>query len=468
MSEETKKMPKKDLPYKNKGDLTNGPISKHLIRLTVPMIWGIFAIISIQLIDTYFISLLGTNELAGVSFTFPVTMGLSHLIFGINIAMSSVISRMIGEKKIDDARRITLHGIVMAFTTASVTSLLCYIFLGPIFTLLGADDLTLPVIKEYMPLWLLGFVFLSIPMNGNSAIRAGGDTTRPAIVMTFISLLNLALDPVLIFGYFGAPAMGVAGAALATFIAYILGTILGLYFLIFDKKLIALDGLHLDKFKDSMRRLLFIAIPAGITNIIQPVTNAVIIALLATYGPEAVAAFGVASRVEAFALLVIIALATSMAPIIGQNWGAEKFDRVHKTINLSIGFNVVWSFAVALVLGVFSSAIARAFSDDPQVVRYTVLFFWIVPFSYAFGNLVFGWASSFNAMGMPQRAFVMITVKSLILTVPAVLIGGHLYGVIGIFIAIAAVNISSGAFFHALSWRTCMKREHAIEETVNA
>ena len=452
-------MSAKDLPYKNKGDLTNGSIAHHLVRLTIPMIWGLLAIISVQLADTYFISLLGTTELAAISFTFPVTMVMTHLLFGLNVSISSVISRLIGEKKMEDARRVTLHALIIALGVSIIIAALGFLILKPLFLMLGANELTLPIILEYMPLWLIAFIVLSVPVNGNSAIRANGDTVRPAIIMVTIAVINCILDPIFIFGFGPITAMGVKGAALATLCAYIVGFAGGIYILGVTKKMLP-QALHMDQFKDSAKRLVVIAIPAGIANIIMPLTNAVIVALMAQYGAEAVAAYGVVSRIEALAFLAVIALGVGMAPIIGQNWGAKNYERVHTTIKLSINFNFIWSFGVSIILGLFAVQIASVFSDDPIVIYYAKLFFWIVPFSYAFGNLVFGWSSAFNAIGQPKRSFVMIVVKAIILTVPAVYIGGHYYGVIGIFVALAAVNITSGLFFHAMSWRHCLACEH--------
>ncbi len=451
---------KKPLPYANKGDLTNGSVKNHLIRLTVPMIWGILAVIAVQLADTYFIAQLGdTDILAGISLTFPITMIISHIVFGINIAMSSVVSRLIGEKQREQARITVLHGVIMAFMASSIIALLTFFSLEPLFKLLGADETTMPVVKEYMPIWLIASAILAIPVNGNSAIRAAGDTFIPAIVMTTSALVNFILDPILIFGWFGVPAMGVTGAALATLIAYIACLCVGLYFLIFKKDLIALDSLYLEQLKTSVKRLAPIAIPAGIANIIGPGTNAVIMALLAGYGNEAVAAMGIVSRIEAFALLIVISLSLGMSPIIGQNWGARNFERVHRTINLAIGFNFVWSFLVAAILGVFAEPIAGLFSQDADVIHNTKLFFWIVPVSYAFGNLVMGWASAFNAMGLPKKAFMLIVVKSLIITIPAVYIGGYLNDVTGIFAGLAIANFISGGIFHYSSRKACFQAQ---------
>ena len=453
-------MNSKPLPYSNKGDLTNGPVGRHLVRMTIPMIWGMLAVISVQLADTYFISLMGdTNVLAGISFTFPVTMLLSHMVFGINIALSSVVSRLIGAKDHEDARRVVLHGLLMALGVSGVIAVITYIFLKPLFTMLGADETTYPAIEQYMPLWLIASAILAIPVNANSAMRAAGDTMIPALVMTSIAAINFVLAPVLIFGWFGLPASGVFGAALATLLAYICGAVIAMYILIRKRHLIALDGLHLDKFRDSMKRLLVIAIPAGVAQTIMPATSAIIVALMANYGSAAVAAYGIVTRIEAFSMLFVIALAIGMAPIIGQNWGAQHYDRVHKTINTAIVFNLIWSALAAVILGVFAVPIAAAFSDDPEVIRYASLFFWIVPITYGIGNLVFGWSSAFNAMGKPQKSFVMIFVKAFVLTVPAVYIGSWLYGMMGIFFAAALVNIVSGILFHFLSNRYCRDEE---------
>jgi putative MATE family efflux protein len=450
----------KPLPYSNKGDLTTGPVGGHLVRMTIPMLWGMLAVISVQLVDTYFISLMGdTDVLAGISFTFPVTMFISHLVFGINIALSSVVSRLIGAKDMEDSRRVVLHGLLLALGVSSVIALITFLCLKPLFTLLGADETTYPAIEQYMPLWLLASAILALPVNANSAMRAAGDTLVPALVMTAISLINLLIAPVLIFGWFGFPAYGVFGAALSTLLAYIGGAAIALYILIGKRHLIALDGLHLDKFRDSMKRLLVIAIPAGIAQTIMPATSAIIVAIMAGYGSAAVAAYGVVTRIEAFSMLFVIALAIGMAPIIGQNWGAQNYDRVHKTISIAIVFNLIWSALAAVILGVFAVPIASAFSDDPEVIRYASLFFWIVPITYGIGNLVFGWSSAFNAMGKPQKSFVMIFVKAFVLTIPAVYIGSWLYGMMGIFFAAALVNVISGILFHVLSNRYCRDEE---------
>ncbi|MBL4589566.1 MAG: MATE family efflux transporter [Alphaproteobacteria bacterium] len=448
---------KKTIPahYANKGNLLEGSITKHLMRLTIPMVWGIGIIISFQLVDIYFISRLGKESLAAVSFTFPVTYAIFVVSMGFSIAMSSVISRLIGEGDKESVNRVTTQGLLLTLICSVVLSLLAYIFQKPIFQLMGADETLLPITLSYMSIWLLSMPFLSLPMVGNSSIRAGGDAMTPAIIMTASALTNLILDPLLIFGLAGFPELGVEGAAWATLIANVVAMVAGLYVLVFVKKRAHIKWLaDLSDFKDTTKRLLVIALPVGITSLILPITNAVIIGLLSSISVEAVASFGIATRVEAFAFIVLMALSTAMAPIIGQNWGAGDFNRVYETLKKSIKFNVLWSLAIAVVLVLLGKQIAGLFSDDPAIIELTQMFFWIVPLSYALSNLANGWMSAFNAMGKPKRSLVMMLVKYIVMLLPALWVG-QLYGIVGIFSAIAFVNILSGLGFHILSWRAC-------------
>lgn len=452
---------KKDAPYHaGKGDLTQGPIRAHLIRLSVPMIWGIMALISFQLVDTFFVARLGTEKLAALTFTFPLSYIIFSFILGFGISMSSVAARLIGEGDQNIVKRVVSHGIFLGFIVGAILTLLGYLHMESVFNTMGASENMLTEILKYMRIWFLGPVFVATWLIGNAAIRAGGDTKTPALIMGSVALTNLILDPILIFGLFGFPRLELQGAAIATITGEALGAMIVLYVLYRQKKLLLpLRHFELDKFKDSFKRIIFIALPVGITNTIHPIVNAFLIGILSASGSAAVAAFGIVSRIEAFAFIILMALSIGMGPIISQNFGAKKFTRVRETLKLAIGFNVVWSAGIALLLGVFAKPIAGLFSGDPEVFAYMVLFFWIVPFSYAFSNLVNGWCSAFNAMGQPKYSFTMIIIKMLVLMLPALWFGYDIDGVRGLFIAIIAVNLLTGIVFHLWSMGRFQKIE---------
>lgn len=445
-----------------RGDLTSGPIARHLVRLTVPMTWGIMAIISFQLVNTFYISLLGTKSLAAISFTYPVTFFLFSFIMGFGIAMSSVASRLIGQGRVEDVRRVTTHGLMLVASISIMIAVFGLAFMNPVFLAMGAPPDMLDLIDDYMTIWFAGALFISLPIVGNAAMRAGGDTLTPAIIMTIAALANVILDPILIFGLLGFPRLELQGAAISTVISNGCAVIASLYILYAREKMICgIFHLHMSEFFDSTKRILFIALPASVSMSIQPVVNAFIVSLLSVHGTEAVASYGVVTRIEAFAFIILMGLAVGMGPIIGQNFGARKFERVNETLRMAMAFNVLWSCFIAIVLAVFAEPIAELFSTDPAVIHYAVLFFWIVPLSYAPSNMVNGWGSAFNAMGFPQRSFGMVVIKTATL-LPAVLLGNKLGGVMGILLAIAAVNIMVGIALHLWSWRACLATEKSM------
>lgn len=433
-----------------KGNLTEGDVGAHLWRLSLPMLWGIGAIVSFQLVDTYYISRLGTDALAAMSFTFPVTFTLFNIIMGFSIAMSSVAARMIGSGDYDDVQRVTTHAITLVAIVSSALALLGYLALDPIFTAMGATPVHLSYIKDFMHIWFAGAVCVSIPMVGNAAFRASGDAVTPSVIMIVAAVANAIFAPIFIFGLFGMPRLELRGAAMVTVAANGAAMIVGLYFLWHKYHLISLTHvLNLQKFGDSCRRILTIAVPAGVTNVLTPVVGAYITHLLAKTGAEAVAAYGIAMRVEAFIFIPVMAVAVGMAPIVGQNWGAHKRDRVRQVIDRAIGFSITWSLAVAFILVIAARPLASVFSDDALVVHYTSLFFLIVPVSYIFANLLSGWGTTFNAMGKPHLAFIGLFGRMVVFLIPAVTFGYGIAQVTGVFLAIAIVGIITGLAVHA-------------------
>lgn len=436
-----------------KYDLTQGSIPKHLVRMTLPMIWGILAIVSFQLVDAYYISRLGTTELAAISYTFPVTYGIFSIFIGFGVATSSVISRMIGEKKTEDMKRVATHGLLLVLIVSTVIGILGVMLIEPIFTLIGANETELGMIKSFMIPYLLGTFFVSMPIVGNAALRATGDAVTPAIIMTIAAIINAAINPILIFGLWGFPRMELMGAAIGTILANFLAMSACLY-LMHKRGVICFSYIkNLMNFSDSSKRILMIALPVGLTGLLPALMNSVTNHLLSQTGAEAVAAYGAATRLEALLMVILMALSIGMGPIIGQNWGAQKIDRVRETVKYAIGFSVIWSISTALILGLLAQSVATLFSDAPDVQHYFILYLWIVPASYFLGHLVHGWGSTLNAIGKPQISAVMIFIKIILLCIPAMILGHHMGGVTGIFASIAVVNIATGLVYHLWSWK---------------
>jgi putative MATE family efflux protein len=447
-----------------KGDLTVGPVPALLVRMTVPMIWGLFALISLQLADMYFISRIGTEPLIAIGFTFPVTMIILSLSVAMGIATSSLVSRRIGEGDRDGARRMATHAVIIAAIAGLLITAVGIPSMDLLFRSMGADGAVLAGIKDFMTVCYAGSVFMTVLMVGNAALRATGDTTSPALILVGCAVINVILDPILIFGFAGLPPLGLQGAAIANLISTALAAMAGLYVLTMRRGLVVREHCNFKAFGESLAKFLVIALPVGIANIMQPAVSTALTGMMARFGHEGVAAYGIAARIEAFAFIIIMALATGMGPIIGQNWGAGKPERVRETLKAAFTFVIAWSLLISLFLILFGQYIAQRFTSEPDVIRTAMMYFWVVSSTYAFGNLVNGWASAFNAMGMPEKSFAMILARLLLVTLPLAAIGAHFYGTFGIFAGVAAANIICGISTHVICWRIMRRQEQNLAQ----
>ena len=435
--------------------LVDGPVGKHLADLTVPMIWGILSISAFNIIDTFFVGQLGTRELAAISFTFPVVLVMGSLALGLGTGTASVVARAIGHGDRGRVRRLTTDALLLAVLIVAVFVAIGLATIDPLFRLLGASEDLLPLIRDYMQIWYLGMVFLVVPMVGNAVIRATGDTRFPSYIMMTAAGVNIVLDPILIFGLLGMPRMELEGAALATVIARAVTLVAALWVLIHREDLICLNVPRWSSVWRSWRGVLHVGVPAAGANVINPVTAGVVTALMAGFGEEAVAAFGVATRVEAFALIVIFALGAGIAPFIGQNMGAGRLDRIREAVRLGTLFCLVFGLIAAAVLLLAGGPVAALFDDSPAVVAIAATYLAIVPISYGAQGVVLISVASFNAVGRPGPAVLLAVGRMFALYIPLAYLGAAVVGPTGVFAAAAVANVIAGAAAFGWNHRTC-------------
>ena len=428
----------------NKAKLLQGPVGKTLISLAVPMAFGIVSIILFTVVDTFYIGRLGAEPLAAMGFTFPISYIVMSIAMGLSVGTSSTIARAIGEGHQLRVQRLATDGLGLAFLIVTCFSLIGLTNLRAIFSLMGAEGEILELISDYMIPWCLGVGLLVIPMVGNGAIRATGDTKTPATIMIIAGIVNIVLDPFLIFGIGPFPRLELRGAALATVFSWATAFSAALWILGKRERMIRLPIFDPKHTFDSWKRILHIGIPAAGTNMMEPLSMAVITRMIAEYGEEAVAAFGVGGRLEALSLIGIWALSTAMTPFIGQNLGAGNYDRIRATLRFGVKFSLIWGGVIFTVLYLLSGIIAPIFNDDIAVIASVMLFLQIVPISYAMYGISALVNSMFNALGKPLQASLVIILHLFVFVLPLAYLGSMVYGLKGIFIGIAAGNAAVG------------------------
>ena len=426
----------------DKHGLLTGSIPLVLRQMTIPMTFGMIAILMFNLVDTFFISLLGTQALAAISYTFPVTFAVNCITMGIGMGLSTSIGRLLGQGQSQDAARFSTHGLILAVTLVVIASAIGFFSIEPLFLSLGAKADLIPLIKQYMQIWYLTIPLLVIPMAGNSAIRATGDTKTPAKIMMLAGFINGLLDPLLIFGLGPFPELGIQGAAIASALSW-LGALIGsLYVLAKREKLLALPCLH--SLAKDWKQILKIGTPAALSNALTPISGAILMMMLSSHGTAAVAAYGAAQRVESILILVLMSLTSALTPFIAQNMGANNPARSFAGLFLSMRFSMVFQLGIFIMMVPLSIPIAALFSQEQAVKDLLWHYLLVVPFSYGFQGIMMMLVSGLNALHQPMRAFQWSFMRLFLFTLPCAWLGGQWYDIEGLFIGIALGNMIGG------------------------
>lgn len=373
-----------------------GPIVPTLLRLASPTIVVLVVQTFVGVAETYFISFLGTDSLAGVTLVFPVLMLMQMMSNGgIGGGVASAVARALGANRHADADALVWHSIVVAcvfgiaFTTAAF---LC----GPmLYRSMGGTGATLAAALTYSGIVFAGSIPIWMTAVLSSALRGAGNVIVPALVIFFGAVILLPLSPALIFGWGPFPRLGVAGAGGAVVIYYVLAALVLVLYLRYPRSLLKLKIVPLERrlFKDVMG----VGILAAIATVQVNLTVTFVTAAVGRFGADAIAGYGIASRLDYIQIPLIFGLGTAMVTMVGINTGAGQIARARRVawIGAAIAFGVTEFIGLAAV--VFPHAWIGLFSDDPQVLAMGTLYLqYVAP---VYGAVGLGLALYFASQG---------------------------------------------------------------------
>ncbi len=445
---------------KGKVDLTQGSIEGHVLRMLLPFAIAVMALLSAGIVDTIYLGNLtgpdggpelGTLALAAVGFAYPLTFLGNSVNIGLGAGTMSALSRAIGGGDIERARRHAAASILLALFVMSLTVLLIWAVLPYAFDFLGAKGQTRSMAEDYLLISLPGLVIVSIAMISNNILRAGGEAMLPSSIMILGAILNIIIDPFLIFGWGPFPRMEVQGAAIATVLGNTIAAIFGFYIVTFRRKAVDFAKMTMASIRHAWWIIGQVGMVAAVTNVVVPLGTFFAVAAVQRAGGDTFnAAFTLTSRAELISVGLLYGLSACIGAVTGQNGGAGLTSRVEEAFRVCYRICVYWSIGMAIVLAVLAESIAGLFTNDPEVLELAKSYFWIVPITIAGYGFVFVTSAGFNALGRPFYGLVFTIIRSLVLYAPLVAIGVNMDGLRGAFIGIAIANIVSG--FLARTW----------------
>jgi len=424
-----------------------------------PFSIGVIALISTGVVDTIYLGRLTDPErpqlaimaLAALTFAFPLTFIGNSANIGLGAGTMSAVSRALGQGEYERAKRHGAAAILLGLTVMSLLVGLMLLAMPYILPIAGAQGGVLEMALQYLAISLPSLVIVSIASMSNNILRANGEALLPSAIMISGAVINIILDPFLIFGWGPFPRLEIQGAALATLFGNAMGAMIGFYIILLHRKAISFVEMTWGSVKRAWAIIGQVGLPAAGTNIIVPVATFFAVSIMALSLSETdVAAFGVASRAELLSVGLLYALSACIGAITGRNGGAGNTERVKKTFRVCYMICVIWSTVMAIILALFAPQLARLFTSDAALIEKIMPYFYIVPVTVFAYGFVFVSAAGLNALGRPIYGLVYTIIRSLILYVGLIFIGVQLGGLIGAYLGVAVANIISGSI--AVYW----------------
>lgn len=431
-------------------------LAKQLYRMTWPMIFGVLALMSFQLIDSAFIGQLGVVPLAVQGFTMPVQMVMIGLQVGLGIATTAVIAKALGAHQQHYAKQLGALIVTMGGAGMALMCVVIYFLRGVILPLLGADRSVESIVDSYW-LWWLGSVWLSAFIYFlYSVSRANGNTKLPGLVMVLTSLLNLALDPLFIFVFH----LGINGAAIATIIAFAIGIaivapkILAQHWILFDW--------HDLNIKRSLLDILHIMGPAMLSQLMPSISSMLATKLLASYGTAAVAAWALGARYELFSIVAILALTMSLPPFVSRLLGQRKIADIRALVHCAVIFVLGFQLLIALITFAIAPLLTHVMTSAETVAQILHNYLLIVPFSFGLLGTCMIMVSVANALGKSYVALIISILRLFVFYLPCLWVGAYLGELYGAFFGALVGNLLAGIAAYAIYVKTLNKLTHSV------
>lgn len=350
-------------------ELTVMPLSRAIFKLAIPAMTSMLFIMVFQLVDAWWVGKLGAAPLAGVSGAAFAVWLLDSVATLISTGVNAMVARFVGEKRPDLAGRVVGQGVLYAVSLSLLFALLCLLFQDQILGIMGLTAEVRAYARSYLVVIFVGLVWLFLSFAIDAAFRGAGDTKTPLKIMSVSLSLNMLLDPVLIFGLGPIPAMGTAGAAIATVIAHMVMVIWGAW-LLQKRQVRMVFGRNFRELVDPniIWRMTKIGAPIAFSGVMFSLSYMVLTGIITRFGSPALAAIGLGHRIEGLSYFTAVGFSVASATLVGQNLGAGKIDRAEKAAWLVALYIAALLAVVSIIYYFFGEPIFRFFINDAEVI----------------------------------------------------------------------------------------------------
>jgi putative MATE family efflux protein len=447
--------------YEKSEFLGTESINRLIWKLSTPAIIGLLVQAFYNLVDTFFVGrALGDQSvpgIAGVAVAFPLQMLMMAISIGIGVGGSSVISRMLGSRDVNKAERTLGNVFSYTLILSVIFQILFFFNVDAILNLFGATVDNLVYAKEYAVVILQGTLAFTFGFVLNNLVRAEGNSRVAMINMVFSGILNIFLDAILMFGF----GMGVKGAALATVLAQLLGTIYLLYYYMSGKSPLKLELRNFTLKLDLIKEITMIGFGSFVMGASNSLMMLVLNNVLSIYGGDLpIAVFGVAGKLLMLILMPIIGISHGLQPIVGYNYGAEKYSRVNESVKKSLMITTLFGLAGFILLSAFPGTFFSMFSTDADLINSGASALRIMVLASPLIGLNVIATTFFQSLGRARPSFFLSMCRQILFLIPLVMLLPHYFDLSGVWMAFPISDFMAATISTFLIWKEYRHFQH--------
>ena len=444
---------------KARGDLTQGSLLKHLLRLAGPIILSYILQEAFNIVDMIFVGRLGAGAIAAVGISGNLIRLIGVFSLGISTGAGIMVAQYLGARNLAQAEHIALQSILLAFIFSFGVTLVGYPLAEKgLLAVRMTDPEVLTLGTTYMHIILAGISTMFVAMTLGSIFRAGGDTITPMIVLIFSTLINITLDPLLIFGLWGFPKLGVAGSAYATLIGRGAGVIILLYLCWTGRAPISLRRVQYQVDLREMLDILRLGVYSSMQGFWRHLSRLGFLWVIGPYGKTVVAAYTICMRLRILVMNPGFGIANAVVPLVGQNLGANQIERAEKSTRVANLLGTIIMAAIGAIFLAFPQIFIRIFTNETDVIETGTLYlrflaptFGFIAFSLILGRALNGAGDTFSPMLITLAAQVGVGLGLVILL-------SRFLGLNGVWLGIALSNVVQGTamwgWYRTGRWKT--------------
>ncbi len=416
-----------------------GSTMRHVTIMTLTGALGLMSLFLVDLVDLFFLSMLNQTEVtAAIGYAGTIVFTNLSVSIGTGIAAAALVARNIGAGNVERAREYATSSLMFALIVSAIITLMIASGSGALLSLLGAKGEAKHLAQVFIWTMTPGYILITGAVCCSFILRGLGDAKRAMYITLSSAAITAIADPIFIFGF----GWGIQGAAAATVLGYLVSFGIGLHGVSRVHRF--LNPMRPGGLKRDFGAIWAIALPAMLTQLATPFANAYVTYEVAPFGDEAVAASAIIGRVIPVAFGMIFSLSGSVGPIIGQNFGAGRFDRVKQTLKDGLKFSAIYTLITSAILFVFRHQIAEAFNASGRTVDIVVFFCTFIAVSWAFAGAQFVSNAAFNNLGRPNLSTYFNWGKATIGTIPFAMAGARFHGPEGVLVGTAMGSVIFG------------------------